>query len=299
MDLPTDLDQWDYTTIFDLATGDEYEPERYDFKEVLTATKGTAEYAGTHAKNISKTVCSMANGNGGYIIFGVIDPKKHPELSAEQRIAGIPRSSEILKEFGNKIISIQPNVHCIPRRRLIELPSDETRGIFVVSVPTSPRRPHMVEPDGIFYIRGSGGSAEAMKYYGVRDQMLYTEGRLQKIRLLRLMIEQFKKLHGTPMGSQWVEELAQMQRYDTSTFEALLADICDLIPAQTDLLNKLLELSRTANDLNIIKNPHAAFSSHYNRTSAMVDKSNLLGKLCGECENELTKLFGPLNVNRA
>ena len=112
MDLPTDLDQWDYTTIFDLATGDEYEPERYDFKEVLNATKGSADFAGTHAKTISKTVCSMANGNGGYIIFGVKDPKKHSELLAEQRIVGIPRSSENLKDFGNKITDIQPNVHC-------------------------------------------------------------------------------------------------------------------------------------------------------------------------------------------
>jgi predicted HTH transcriptional regulator len=117
MDLPPDLDQWDYSTIFDLATGDEYEPERYDFKEMLNVTKGSADYAGTHAKNISKTVCSMANGNGGYIIFGVKDPKKYPALSAEQRIVGIPRSSEILKEFGDKITDIQPNVHCNPRRQ--------------------------------------------------------------------------------------------------------------------------------------------------------------------------------------
>jgi len=298
MDFPADVDQWDYATIFELATGNEYEPERYDFKEILNPTKGSADYAGTHAKNISKAVCSMANGNGGYIIFGVKDPKKHAALPAEQRIVGIPRSSETLKEFGNKITDIQPNVHCIPRRRLIDLPNDGTKGIFVVHVPTSPRRPHMVEPEGIFYIRGSGGSAEPMRYYGVRDQMLYTEGRLQKIRLLRLKIEQLRKqVNKSYNGYEWEKELAQSRRYDTNSFETLLADVCDLIPAETGLLNKLLELARTANDLNIIIDSNTKFSNYHNRNTAEGERGNALAKLTGECEAELAKLFGPLNMN--
>lgn len=294
MDLPADLDQWDYATIFELATGNEYEPERFDFKEVLNPTKGGTDNSGSYPKAISRTVCSMANGNGGYIIFGVIDPKKKPGLTVAQRIVGIPRSGEALKEFGDKITDIQPNVHCVPRRRLIDTPTDQTRGIFVVYVPTSPRRPHMVEPEGIFYIRGSGGSAEPMRYYGVRDQMLYTEGRLQKVRLLRLKIEQFKKQIGAPMGLQWEQELAQQVRYDTSGFDALLGDVCELIPAETGLLNKLLELSRTANELNVIMDPNTKFSNYYNRSSAQGEKSNQLGRLIGDCENELTRLFGPL-----
>lgn len=299
MDLPADLDQWDYATIFELATGNEYEPEPYDFKEVLNVTKGSADNAGTYARVISRTVCSMANGNGGYIIFGVKDPKKNPALTVEQRIVGIPRSSETLKEFGDKITDIQPNVHCIPRRRLIDLPNDGTRGIFVVYVPTSPRRPHMIEPEGVFYIRGSGGSADAMRYYGVRDQMLYTEGRLQKIRLLRLKLEQFRKQVNKPYnGYEWEKELAQSTRYDTGAFETLLADVCDLIPAETGLLNKLLELARAANDLNIIIDPNTKFSNYHVRNTAEGERGNALAKLIGECESELAKLFGPLNASR-
>src|SRR5258706_292810 len=85
--------------------------------------------------------------------------------------------------------------------------------------------------------------ATAMRYYGVRDQMLYTEGRLQKIRLLRLKLEQFRKQVNKPYnGYEWENELAQSTRYDTGAFETLLADVCDLIPAETGLLNKLLEL---------------------------------------------------------
>jgi hypothetical protein len=119
------------------------------------------------------------------------------------------------------------------------------------------------------------------------------------MRLLRLKMEQFRKQINAPMGSQWIQELAQHAQYDTSGFEALLADICDLIPAQTDLLNKLLELSRTANDLNIIILYPDTFSSYYNRSSAQGEKGNLLGKLIGECEDELAKEFGPLNINKA
>jgi hypothetical protein len=74
--------------------------------------------------------------------------------------------------------------------------------------------------------------------------------------------------------------------------------VCDLIPAETDLLNKLLELARTANDLNIIIDPNTKFSNYHNRQVAEGERGNALGKLIGECESELVKEFGLLNTNK-
>ena len=75
-----------------------------------------------------------------------------------------------------------------------------------------------------------------MNWHEVRDQMLYTEGRLQKIRLLRLKIAQFKRQLGTPIGQEWERELARNLRYDINSFEAVIADTCDLISSRTNLL---------------------------------------------------------------
>ena len=295
MNFPADINQWDYSTISRLVTQRDAEPGLYDFKEVLSGT-GADESRKKLNDSIRKTVCSMANADGGYIIFGVKDPKKEPNLTPEERMGGIPKSSEYLKEFGDKISSIQRNVPCVYLDRLIDIPRSDTNGIFVVHVPFSPLRPHMIE--GTYYKRVGTGSAEPMDWYEVRDQMLYTEGRLQKMRLLRLKIKQFRKQIDEPLGYEWEKELAQNTRYDTSAFEALLADVCDLIPAQTDLLNKLLELSRTANDLNTIKDLNERFSSYHNRVTAQGTKGNLLARLCGECEHELAKLFGPITKDK-
>jgi Putative DNA-binding domain len=293
MDFPTDINQWDYSTIYRLVTQRDAEPGMYDFKEVLNA-RGTDENKKELNDSIRKTVCSMANADGGYIIFGVKDPKKHPNLTVDQRFVGIPKSSEYLKEFGDKISSIQRNVPCVYPDRLIDVPDNIIHGIFVVHIPLSPLRPHMIE--GTFYKRAS---TESMDWYEVRDQMLYTEGRLQKVRLLRLKIAQFKKLRASQLGYgyDWERQLAEHSRYETHEFEALVADTCDLIPSQTDLLEKLLDLARAASMLNAALDHTIPFTPN-DRNVIRAKASNLLGELCEECEKQLAEIFGPLLTDK-
>ena len=298
MNFSADINQWDYSTIYRLVTQRDAEPGIYDFKEVLSGT-GSDENKKKLNDSIRKTVCSMANADGGYIIFGEKDPKKHPNLTAEQRIVGIPKSPEYLKEFGNKISSIQRNVPCVYPDKLIDLPGNDTQGIFVAHIPLSPLRPHMIE--GTFYTRVSTGSAEPMNWHEVRDQMLYTEGRLQKVRLLRLKIAQFKKLREMQLGYEnlpnWQRELAMHLPYETGDFEALVADTCDLIPSQTNLLEKLLDLSRTAARINAALNHSVPFAP-ITRQTVFAEESNLLGDLCDKCEKQLAEIFGPLTTDK-
>src|SRR5258708_4467058 len=296
MNFSADINQWDYNTINRLVTQHDAEPGLYDFKEVLS---GTGPHVNKEKLNNSmrKAVCALANADGGYIIFGVKDPKNHPHLTAEERIVGIPKSSEYLKEFGDKISRIQRNVPCIYPDRLIDLPGNDTHGIFVVHVPLSPLRPHMIE--GTFYTRVSTGSAEPMNWHEVRDQMLYTEGRLQKVRLLRLKIAQFKMLRELQLtyGYEWERELAEHLRYETSEFEALIADTCDLIPSQTNLLQKLLDLSKTAAIINTTRDRNNFFTCN-NRETILVQESDLLDDFCEKCEGQLAELFGPLTTDK-
>ncbi len=136
-----------------------------------------------------------------------------------------------------------------------------------------------------------------MDWHEVRDQMLYTEGRLQKVRLLRLEIAQIKTLRERKLapGIEWERVLAQSSRYDTSSFEVVLADVCDLLPA--DLLTCLLDLSRAANDFNIVMDPDTPFTPH-DRNTAEANKSNLLAKLCEKCDEQLSGIFGPLTADK-
>src|SRR5713101_1250097 len=227
MNFPTDINQWDYSTIYTLVTQRDYEPGTYDFKEVLSGT-GNEESRKKLNESICKAICALANTDGGYLIFGVKDPKQWSNLPENERIVGIPRSSEYVKEFGDKLSSIQRKVYCVYPDRLIEIPEPDKsdRGIFVVHIPLSPLRPHIF--NGAFYKRADTGSTESMNWHEVRDQMLYTEGRLQQVRLLRLKIAQIKMLREMKLASgfEWERVLARSSPYDTSSFEIVLADVC-------------------------------------------------------------------------
>ncbi len=281
-DLPTDLKQWDYETVYQLVSGETYEPGIFDFKETLKA-RGSEEGEKEHIKIIRKVIGSMANTNtGGFIIFGVLDRLKHPNKTTEERIVGI-EDGDLRKEFDDKQKdSIHPHVYFETCPKLIKIRHIQGKGVFVVRILPSPRRPHMVTIEertvgkvNIFYRRGDGGTAIPMSYYEVRDQMMYTEERLRKVTLFRLEIAQYR-----------------------------LADICDLLPTSTDLLSKLLGIPISANLINEFleqstypglrmlvsgqPNPNVAYKE------AIVENLTLLDQRCQICEQELERLFGHL-----
>ena len=127
--------------------------------------------------------------------------------------------------------------------------------------------------------------------------MLYTKGRLQQVRLLRLKLAQIKKLIEMKYGPgvEWERVLARSSPFDTSSFGIVLADVCDLLP--TAFLENLVRLSRTANDFNVVMNPNSPFT-HNDRYIAEAAKANLLGQLCATCEEQLAELFGPLTTDQ-
>ena len=309
-DLPTDLKQWDYETVYQLVSGETYEPGIFDFKETLKA-RGSEEGEKEHIKIIRKVIGSMANTNtGGFIIFGVLDRLKHPNKTTEERIVGI-EDGDLRKEFDDKQKdSIHPHVYFETCPKLIKIRHIQGKGVFVVRILPSPRRPHMVTIEertvgkvNIFYRRGDGGTAIPMSYYEVRDQMMYTEERLRKVTLFRLEIVQYREVISTLV--QLGDNLAKaLLRFDTGAFKIILADICDLLPTSTDLLSKLLGIPISANLINEFleqstypglrmlvsgqPNPNVAYKE------AIVENLTLLDQRCQICEQELERLFGHL-----
>ncbi len=123
-DLPTHLKDWTYETVEHLVQTHDFEPDVFDYKDVLNpTTESSSEYKEKHRDSIRRTVCSMANTSGGFIIFGVKDRQNTKETDTiADRIIGIPPSGELLKDFGSKIAVLQPDVHCEPIPQAIDVP---------------------------------------------------------------------------------------------------------------------------------------------------------------------------------
>src|SRR5260370_4876314 len=285
-DLPPRLEDWTYSTVENLVKKYEFEPGTFDYKHVLNPT-GTNQ--NEYVKSIGSTVCSMANTDGGFILYSVKDRRVSVE-GLEYCIVGIPVGGDLLKEFGNKIESIQPEVYFEAVPQVLKRPDDPSKGVFVIRVPKSPRRPHMLLTTGVYYRRGDGGSAVAMTHYEVRDQMMYTEDRIKKVTLLRVELSQYKELAPLVQGQMtWAFE-----RFDVSAFKVLLAQLCILIPL--NLLRNALNIPRQATIIN-----RRLEDIHRQRIDAGIATEiqreiRVFIDLCDECEKSLEREFGPLGT---
>ena len=96
LNFPKALEDWNYDIIKDLVDKGYYETDMFDFKAELPKVD-----------TLSRTVCAFANTNGGFLIFGVQDIK----ASSNNRIIGIAKNKDFIKEFQDKIKNIEPSVY--------------------------------------------------------------------------------------------------------------------------------------------------------------------------------------------
>lgn len=293
------LENWTYETVANLVKTRDSEPGVFDYKEVLIPTMGDKASKERHRDSIRRTVCSMANtSGGGFIIFGVTD-REHTKKTdtLEDRIPGVPLSGELSKQFGDKIAVIQPEVHFDAIPNALPVPHREGNGIFVVRIPQSQRRPHMLflegGTSGMYYRRGDGGAAAVMNHYEVQEQMMYTEDRMTKVILLRLELIQYKEIAALVQGQMtWA-----LDRFDVSAFKVLLAEVCSIIPS--NLLPKVLNVPRQATKIN--KRLDEIYRQDLRRMQPGIagDIQNdirVFFALCDECEKDLEKVFGTLGL---
>ncbi len=300
LDLPENLEAWSYDTVVNLVTKYEFEPGTFDYKAVLNATR--PEHRDDHNASIRRTACSMANADGGFILFGVRD-RSLKVSRPEERVVGMPLGGDLRKTFADKLLPIQRSVYFEASPQPIVLPTAPTLGIFVVYIPQSPLRPHMDEATGRFYRRGEGGIAETMKFYEVREQMMFTEERLRKVTLFRLEIAQYRELIASLL--QLGDNITQaLLRFDTGAYKIILADICDFIPTSTPLLSELLGIPVLANLVNefLDRATYPGLRLHVPdqpnpdiaRKDAILGNLAALDQRCQHCEKEFEKLFGRL-----
>ena len=243
----------------------------------------------------------MANSFGGYILFGITDAKV-AVATPDIRIVGIPRSSELRKEFADKLRTVQRDIYFDVKT--IDIPGAPEKCVLVVYVPTSQLRPHVDVATGIFWTRGEGGSAKRLDCIGVRDQMLYTEGRLQKITRLRFELPTIFEV-----SKMLINLSTSSVRFDVGAYKVLLADVCDMLQADTGLLELLHAIGSGAGILNSLLDATAtswavqqpsSWAINQRKLEAEQEVNNRLGKLfnlCGQAQTRLAALFGPLKTS--
>jgi hypothetical protein len=90
--LPQSLAEWDNATLERVVQLHEFEPGLFDYKAVLSPTRelGSEKLL----ESIRKTACSMANTDGGFILFGIQDRGVDVQTPLA-RIVGIPLGDDL------------------------------------------------------------------------------------------------------------------------------------------------------------------------------------------------------------
>jgi len=230
MKLPVDVNSWDFETVLEIVRSSTLEPYEFEFKATVDP-KG--EDADVIRSSIRKCACSMANSDGGYIIFGVQNRGNTPE----ERIVGIEAGQDWSSRVDRHAKEVRPQISFSFTRNPILLPKDESKCVFVVHIPPSPRRPH--EFEGRFYRRNHGGSAEYMSALEVRDMSVYTEERFSKLTLLRIHLAQLKAVSEMMRMGDAAVQMHCSHRFDVSAINQLVAETCRLFPVGNSLLRDL------------------------------------------------------------
>lgn len=298
--LPKSLAEWDYATLERVVQLHEFEPGQFDYKEVLNPTREPG--SDKLRESIRKTACSMANTDGGFIIFGVQDRSVDVQTPLA-RIVGIPLGDDLRSDFGKKIADIQPELFFDASPQPIAIPGSNDRGIFVVQIPASLRRPHMVTSTGVFYRRGAGGTAERMTVGEVRDQMVHTEERMRKLALLRIHLSRIERIasnlyvecpDGNVTSPGCRPDVLTTHRFNTAALDALTADAIGLLPSSPSFIDSLLDVSLAANQANMVFDEGLRGRDNPWAWQRATDALKAVLTNCRTCQAQLEELWGPL-----
>src|SRR5207253_6458699 len=101
--IPKTLDQWTIPAIEHLLAQGYYEPEYFDYKQMLPPKDNKKGQ-----QRLVEACCAFANSSGGFLVFGVDDDRTKPPAD---RLVGIDPSVDFPEHFGNYPTKCNPTVH--------------------------------------------------------------------------------------------------------------------------------------------------------------------------------------------
>ncbi len=238
-DFPPPLEEWTLETVRRVVAEHQHEPDWLDYKEALVPHRAS-EKKDEHRDSIRRCACAMSNTNGGFIVFGVKD-----KGDAEDRLVGIDLTKDLRKQFGDLLDKIDPNIRGFDAKTIPFNTDKPGEGVWVVQLPVSPLRPHML--GGKFYKRMAAGKCEAMSTHEVREQIILSQETIRRIVLLEANVRRMQTL-AEEMREQEFKPHQCSIRYSAESTRLVLAGVADIIGAEGT--GKLLALLDSADGIN-------------------------------------------------
>jgi hypothetical protein len=231
-----DLNDWKLDDVLALALSDVDEGQTVEKKASAAMDTSTGLAKRKSIDELSKQVCAFANAGGGFIVYGVNDPKK----AAGGIDGGVPPKvvDQDVKDWVETIIATTLFPQALgPRVRFIPYGTPDGHGAVVVHVPGSSRRPHWVKEGSreIPYLR-CGSLSVPMPLQTFRDIQNRSEGAEAEIldirqwdrifndaRPFELNINPSVRIVAGPVVTRW--QLDVVVDWQQANFKGLPADV--------------------------------------------------------------------------
>jgi Putative DNA-binding domain len=266
--IPRTLEEWSIPVIENLLTQGYYEPEFFDFKEMLPHSNDTKGH-----DRLKKSCCAFANSGGGFLVFGIKDDKSLP---VTERLVGIdaskPPNNEFPKNFGNYPANCSPNIVWDFKNPPLQLSSGNV--IHVIHIPQSWNAPHCFgsPENGWKFGKRTNQGNDGMSYEEIRHMFLgYYEKRL-KLQLLNAELENIKVISESLLNvpeTSWL-----MQQIDVSLINLILTDTFVALREKPELIILLRNLKNAAQLFNSIVQIHMGIASTQRDIQNLVDHRN-------------------------
>lgn len=239
--IPKTLSEWDLESIVELVLKGYTETDQFDFKEVLHASHNQEN----HRDGLTKAACAFANSQGGFLVFGVKDSQNAG--STQERLIGIPNSSELAKHFAEAITKAEPTVHFEHTNPPISLRESENV-ILVIHIPISRRGPH-ASRDGLFYKRTNAGN-ERMSYAEIRTAFSNYEERFSKVKLLYMTLVDIWIRAAQINQTGDSDSSYSLVTFDVQTIMPIFTDVYGLLAQKEELPGLIMQIKREADVIN-------------------------------------------------
>lgn len=230
--IPNDLDNWTFSLVKKMVKEGLFETDKFDFKEDIPHRNDK------NGKNrMCNSVCAFANTEGGFLVFGIKDDRR---LSSNERIIGIDPKRDFPREFGDKLLKMEPQIYYDFQNPPIKIPGSK-KVIHIIKIPQSPERPHITS-NGKFYIRTNRGNIE-MSYPQIKDSFINEEQRRQKMRLFYIELLVIKnQAESMIVPEEKIKTSYSLVTLDVKLLQNLLVDIYPIIIRDENLISEIISI---------------------------------------------------------
>jgi hypothetical protein len=293
--IPDTASAWNLDLVTRLVEQGIFENDRFDFKEMLPASKDD-----TGKRRLRRDIAAFSNSSGGFLIYGVKDDKTLP---CADRVVGIAASYDFPEQFGSYARACEPTVEWTFKNDP-PITLDKSRVIHVVQIHASHRKPHGIfEDDRWWFTKRTNKGTEWMTYEELRMAFLDTGRRLSDLAWMRAEVCRIRdlalRLNAQGANRGWNAEML-LNRFDVGQLKSLrLSVFADLrqSPSLVMLLNNFMEHCTHA-DTTLIQLSSFAFRSRVPDYS-IEDAISLVSEKCGQIYmfgNMIVKEFDQLVI---